>query len=189
MIIPVADVGGQYNHLISRCFQELSIESKLVPLSITIDELNDMEIDGFVMGGGPQRIDSEMDKLGNLPDIIKNLKKPMLGMCLSHQLMAVTFGGNAGPAKFPEYGPVKILVDENDDILKGFGKSFTTWETHNDEVLVLPRSFKILAHSEKCKIQAMKHAKLPIFGLQFHPEVDDKNGKMIFQNFIEICRK
>jgi GMP synthase (glutamine-hydrolysing) len=189
MIIPAADIGGQYNHMITRCLQELGVESELVPLSITVEELNDMGTDGFVMGGGPQRIGSEIDKLGNLPNLIKNLKIPMLGMCVSHQMIAVVFGGKAGPAKFPEYGPVEIFVDEENQILKSVEKTFTTWEAHNDEVLVLPENFKILAHSEKCNIQAMRHVKLPIFGLQFHPEVDDtKNGRMVFKNFIEICR-
>ncbi len=190
MIIPAANIGGQYNHMITRCLQELGVKSELVPLSITEKELNDMGASGFVMGGGPQRIGSEIKKLGNLPNVIKSLKIPMLGMCVSHQLMAIVFGGKAGPAKSPEYGPVKIFVDDADEILKGIDKTFNTWEAHNDEVLVLPENFNILAHSEKCKIQAMKHVKLPIFGLQFHPEVDDtKNGKKIFKNFIEICKE
>jgi GMP synthase (glutamine-hydrolysing) len=189
MLIPVPDIGGQYNHLITRCIQELGAESELVPLTITEQELIDMEADGLVMGGGPQRIGSEVHKLGNLPNLIKNMKIPMLGMCVSHQLMAIVFGGKSGPAKFPEYGPIKIFVDDEDELLKGFGKSFTTWETHNDEVLILPKCFKVLAHSEKCKVQAMRHIELPIFGVQFHPEVDEtEKGRMIFKNFIEICR-
>ena len=189
MLIPVADIGGQYNHMITRCFKELVVESGLVPLSITVEELTDMGADGFVMGGGPQRAGSEVDKLGNLPNLIKNLKIPMLGMCVSHQLMAIVFGGKAGPAELPEYGHIKIFIDDADEILKNIDKTFTTWEAHNDEVLILSKDFKILAHSEKCKIQAMRHVELPIFGLQFHPEVDyTKNGRMIFKNFIEICK-
>jgi GMP synthase (glutamine-hydrolysing) len=190
MLIPVPNIGGQYNHLITRVIHELGVESELVPLTITEEELNDMGADGLVMGGGPQRIGSEVDKLGNLPNLIKNMKIPMLGMCVSHQLMAIVFGGNSGPAKLPEYGPVKIFVDDEDDILKGFGKNFTTWEAHNDEVLILPKTFKVLAHSEKCKVQAMRHIKLPIFGIQFHPEVDEtENGIRIFKNFIQTCRE
>jgi GMP synthase (glutamine-hydrolysing) len=189
MLIPAADIGGQYNHMITRCLKELGVESGLVPLSITVEELTDMGTDGFVMGGGPQRAGSEVDKLGNLPNLIKNLKIPMLGMCVSHQLMAIVFGGKAGPAELPEYGPIKIFIDDADEILKNIDKTFVTWEAHNDEVIVLPKDFKILAHSEKCKIEAMRHVKLSVFGLQFHPEVDDtKNGRMIFKNFIEICK-
>ena len=190
MIIPVVDVTGQYNHLIVRSLQELGVKSELVTLSVTEKELNDMGASGLVMGGGPQRIGSEMEKLDNLSNLIKNLNIPMLGICVTHQLIADVFGGKAGPAKFPEYGPVKIFVDEEDQILKGFRKSFTAWETHNDEVLVLPENFKNLAHSEKCKVQVMRHVKLPIFGTQFHPEVvHTENGKIIFKNFIEICRE
>ncbi len=53
----------------------------------------------------------------------------------------------------------------------------------------LPKNFKILAHSEKCKIQVMRHINKPIFGMQFHPEVTHtENGNKIFKNFIEICK-
>jgi len=190
MFIPVVNVTGQYNHLITRALIDLGMKSELVSLSVTKKNLEKMNADGLVMGGGPQRIDVEKDKLSNLSSLIKELEIPMLGICLTHQLIAIIFGGRAGPAKYPEYGPVEVFIDEEDHILKGLGKSFKAWETHNDEVLVLPRNFKILAHSEKCKVQVMAHKNKPIFGVQFHPEVvHTENGNMIFKNFIELCEK
>lgn len=189
-MIPVADVGGQYNHLITRALIELGVESKLVPMSITAMQLEEMGADGFVTGGGPQRIGSEMEDMGNLPTVLKQLRIPILGICVTHQLLAAIFGGKAGPSKFPEYGPVKVFVEEEDEILKGFGSSFKAWVSHNDEVLVLPKNFKSLAHSEKCRVQAMRHINRPIFGVQFHPEVvHTEKGHLIFKNFAEICRK
>jgi len=190
MFIPVVDVGGQYNHLITRALIELGVKSELVPMSITTKDLREMKTDGLVMGGGPQRIGSEIEKLGNLPNTIKEAKIPMLGLCVTHQLMAVVFGGKAGQAKNPEYGPVKVYVDDEDEILKGLGNSFWAWETHNDEITALPEDFVILSHSEKCKIQTMRHKTKPIFGVQFHPEVvQTENGSLIFKNFAEICKK
>lgn len=188
MMIPVINVQGQYNHLIVRCLNELGAESKLISMSTSIEELEKMDADGMVMGGGPQRVDVEIKKFDNLSKLIKQLKIPMFGICVTHQLLAIVFGGKAGPAKFPEYGPVEIFVDDEDQLLKGFGKSFITLETHNDEVLKLPENFKILAHSEKCKVQVMMHIKKPIFGAQFHPEADTVNGNLIFKNFLEVCR-
>jgi len=190
LIIPVADVGGQYNHLITRALTELGVESKLVPMFVTAKQLEEMHVDGFVTGGGPQRIGSEMEDLGNLPTVLKQLRIPILGICVTHQLLAAVFGGKAGSSKFPEYGPVRVFVDEEDEILKGFGSSFTAWESHNDEVLILPKNFKNLAHSERCNVQAMRHINRPIFGVQFHPEVvHTEKGHLIFKNFVEICKR
>lgn len=189
MIIPVVNVQGQYNHLIVRCLNELGVESELIPMYIAYEDLEKMGIDGLAMGGGPQRIDFEIKKFENLSNNIKQLKVPILGICVTHQLLAMVFGGMAGPAKLPEYGPVEVYVDDEDQILKGFGESFIALETHNDEVIKLPENFKNLAHSEKCKVQVMRHISKPIFGTQFHPEVTQtENGNLIFKNFIEICR-
>ena len=148
-----------------------------------------MGADALVMGGGPQRIASELEKFDNLSRIIKEVKIPVLGICVTHQLIAIIFGGEAGPAKNPEYGPVRVYVDERDDILNGFGDGFIAWETHNDEVSKLPNHFKILAHSDRCKVQVMRHLDRPIFGVQFHPEViHTENGQLIFKNFLETCK-
>ena len=63
------------------------------------------------------------------------------------------------------------------------------WESHNDEVVIVPPGFKITAHSESCKVQAMENNKATRFGLQFHPEVDHSEyGQKIFSNFVQVCR-
>lgn len=190
MIIPVVNVRGQYNHLITRSLTDLDVESKLIPISITKMELDAMKADGIVMGGGPQRIGYEEAKLQDLSNLIKELEIPILGICVTHQLIASVFGGKAGPAEYPEYGPVEVFVDEENELFEGFDKSFKAWVTHNDEVIVLPKDFKVLAHSEKCKVQAMRHISKPIFGVQFHPEVvHTENGKLIFKNFVKVCKR
>jgi len=190
MRIPVVDVRGQYNHLIARALIDVDLETRLIPISITKEKLDQMNAKGLVMGGGPQRIGSEVTKFDKLSDVIREIEIPILGICVTHQLIAFVFGGKAGPAKSPEYGPVRVYVDEKDGIFKNFEDSFTAWETHNDEVLELPKDFKILAHSDKCKVQAMKHINRPIFGVQFHPEVvHTERGHLIFKNFVEICKE
>ncbi|VVC04027.1 GMP synthase [glutamine-hydrolyzing] subunit A [Candidatus Burarchaeum australiense] len=188
--IAVVKVGGQYNHLIMRSVIDAGEESELVPLSITLHELAERGFDGVVMGGGPQRIGSEQDKLGNLEDIIKNSKVPVLALCVAHQLIAPAFGGKAGPAKQPEFGAVDVFVDDEDELLAGMGPSFKTVQSHNDEIIILPKGFEVLAHSEKCKYQVIRHATRPLFGAQFHAEtMQGEKDEMIFRNFVEICRK
>ena len=81
---------------------------------------------------------------------------------------------------------VEIFVNE----VKEIPEKSTVWEFHNDEVVKLPKDFEKLGESENCKIQAMKHKSKPLFGLQFHPEVEHTEfGGKIFKNFVEICEK
>jgi GMP synthase (glutamine-hydrolysing) len=189
MFIPVIDVGGQYNHLIYRMLSELGVESALLPMSLTPDHLITIGIDGLVIGGGPQSLPRDLEKMGNAPAFIEQLKVPILGICVAHHLIAIKFGGRVGPAIYPEFGPVIVYVDYENDILKELTPSFIAWESHNDEIYQVPPVLEILAHSNKCKVQAMKHVKLPIYSVQFHPEVaQTRRGREIFTNFIEICR-
>jgi GMP synthase (glutamine-hydrolysing) len=63
------------------------------------------------------------------------------------------------------------------------------WESHNDEVLEMPPDFVSLAHSDNCTVQAMRHKTKPLFGVQFHPEIEHTdNGYEIFQAFVDVCQ-
>ncbi|MCX8172536.1 MAG: gamma-glutamyl-gamma-aminobutyrate hydrolase family protein, partial [Archaeoglobaceae archaeon] len=67
-------------------------------------------------------------------------------------------------------------------------KKLKVWASHMDEVKKLPENFELLARSEFCEVEAMKHRKLPIYGIQFHSEVaHTERGKEIYRNFISIC--
>ncbi|MFA5312508.1 MAG: gamma-glutamyl-gamma-aminobutyrate hydrolase family protein, partial [Methanomassiliicoccales archaeon] len=54
----------------------------------------------------------------------------------------------------------------------------------------LPDEFEILAHSENCRIEAIRHRTRPIYGLQFHPEVENtEHGYDIFKNFLKVVER
>jgi len=192
LIIPVVSLEGQYNHLISRMLYELKAESPLVPATITLNQIIEANIDGLVFGGGPQKVYEEFEKgkFNSLCEIIAKINIPCLCICAAHQLLALVYGGEVGPAVYPEFGPVEIEVIDENEILKGLKPSFIAWSSHNDEVKKLPNEFKLLAKSKKCLIQAVKHESKPIFGVQFHPEVyHTVNGKKIFENFLGIIKR
>ena len=63
------------------------------------------------------------------------------------------------------------------------------WESHCDEVKNLPNDFVRTATNEVSEIQAMQHTALPLFGVQFHPELfDDEHGhgRTILENFLKL---
>lgn len=191
--IPVVYVKGQYNHLIARRLQELGVDSHLMPPSTPLEKFEAMGADGLVMGGGPQSVrslDSLSYELRDASNLMTKIKLPMLCICVTHQLMATTFGGKTNLAKKPEFGPIEVSVSDEDTILEGLKPSFTAWESHNDEVVSAPPGFRVLASSDNCTVQAMKHEKMDVFGVQFHPEVyHTPKGVDVFKNFLKIIRE
>jgi GMP synthase (glutamine-hydrolysing) len=164
-----------------------------MPASTPLEKLETIGADALVMGGGPQSvrsIDTLTDELRDASNLMTKIKLPMLCICVTHQLMATTFGGTTNLAKKPEFGPVEVLVSDEDTILSGLKPSFTAWESHNDEIVTAPLEFKVLASSDNCAVQAMRHEKRDVFGVQFHPEVyHTQKGVDVFKNFLKIVRE
>jgi len=181
----VVDNGGQWTHREWRVLREIGCDAKIIANTTPIDEI---DADALVLSGGAPRIASESLKLGNCTDYLKSFHGPILGICVGHQIMALYYGGKAGPSEIPEFGLSKVRIVEVDDLFKGIPREFLAWESHNDEVKVA-NSFTVLALSENCKIQAMKHNEKPHYGVQFHPEVNNTEyGEEIFRNFLKTIK-
>jgi GMP synthase (glutamine-hydrolysing) len=104
--------------------------------------------------------------------------------------MARFFDGKVKPAENPEYGKVELEIVKKDNLFEDVPEKSIVWESHNDEVIELPKDFIHLASSKDCKIQAMKHNNRLFYGLQFHPEVEHTQyGEKIFKNFVKLCIK
>ena len=188
--IYIVDNGGQWTHREWRTLRDLEVDTKIVPNTISFTDLLKDNVDGLVLSGGAPRIGLESD-LGNCSEYLEKADFPILGICAGHQFMARFFGGKIEPSKVPEFGKIELtLLKEDDMLFEGVSKKSIVWESHNDEVTVSPKDFEILGESESCKIQAMHHKEKPLYGLQFHPEVEHTEyGEQIFKNFVKICKK
>lgn len=176
---------GQYNHRIHRTLHYLKIPSELVPNTTTLEEIEDKEPLGLILGGGPS-----VERSGNSTQYVKELDYPVLGICLGHQVMAQAYGGEIGSAGSESYAQIQIDILDEDDIFKGLGPQMEVWASHKDEVCQLPPEFNLLASSSICQIEAMKHQNKPLYGIQFHPEVyHTPEGPKVFENFHEICKE
>jgi GMP synthase (glutamine-hydrolysing) len=188
--IYVIDNGGQWTHREWRTLRDLDVETNIAPNTTPLKDLKKENIQGLVLSGGAPRIGLD-SKLGNCAEYLDNAEFPILGICAGHQFMARHFGGEVKPSEMPEFGQVELTLSTADDpLFKGVEKKSIVWESHNDEVTVLPKDFIILAASENCNIQAMRHKKKLFYGLQFHPEVEHTQfGELIFKNFIRLCEE
>lgn len=184
----VVDNGGQWTHREWRTLRDLDVETSIVPNTTLLKDVLKEKVQGLVLSGGAPRIGLD-GSLGNCAEYLEKASFPILGICAGHQFMGRFYGGDVKPSKIPEFGKVELtLVVEDDVLFEGVPKKSIVWESHNDEVTVLPKDFIKLGDSENCKIQAMKYKKKPFYGLQFHPEVEHTEyGEQIFKNFVALC--
>ena len=187
--IYVVDNGGQWTHREWRSLKYLDCATKIIPNTTSFKKIVDEKVDGLVLSGGAPRIGLS-DTLGNIDEYLEKASFPILGICAGHQYIARFFGGDAKPAETPEFGKVELEIIKDDGFFKGVPKKSVVWESHNDEVTKIPDTFELLASSEDCRVQAIKHKNKPFYGLQFHPEVENTEyGETMFKNFVEICKK
>jgi GMP synthase (glutamine-hydrolysing) len=191
-MILIIDNGSQYTHLIKRNCRELGFDAEMLynkaPYS-QVEELVKSGIARVVLSGGPNSVYSDPPNLSSMICAqVKDghIKQPLLGICYGHQMIAHTFGAKVAKGKSAEYGLGEIEIDSEDALFKGVPKKIRAWVSHFDEAKELPKGFSGLAHSESCAIEAMRHVELPVFSVQFHPEVwHTEHGEGILRNFLE----
>lgn len=201
--IIVITFGSQTAHLISRRVRELHVYSELVhstikeadgtkrPISLDdIKALGDrLNVRGVILSGGPDST-YEKDAPTMDPRILTELPAqgiPVLGICYGAQLIARLVGGKVEQAPEGEYGHATISIGAQGDLLKGLTPVENVWMSHGDSILELPNGYEVLARSERTPVQAFRHESLPIWGVQFHPEVTHtERGKEIMSNFVRL---
>ena len=185
MIVYVIDNGGQWTHREWRVLKYLGVDTKIVPNKAPFESIADA--DGIILSGGSPSVATDGERMGNNGEYLDRFEKPILGICAGMQFMATHFGGTTGPADVPEFGKVTLSVEEGASLFADLPREFTVWASHNDEVKTVPEGFKVVASSESCKNQAMEHTSRPLYGLQFHPEVENTEyGTQIFRNFLSV---
>ncbi len=105
---------------------------------------------------------------------VRDLQRPVLGLCLGHQLLADALGGTCGPLSPPEVGVVPIdltAAGRADPLFAGLPDTFPCVQWHGVRVAQLPDGAVNLASSAQCRIQAARFAPR-VWGLQGHLEAE-----------------
>ena len=188
MKIPVIDNGGQWTHREYRVLRDLGAESRIVP---NTTEFEALDADAVVLSGGALSLEGTDTPLGKVAEWIDRAQIPVLGICVGHDFLARHFGGVVARAPSPEFGRVRIEIDRPEHpMFAGLPSILHVWASHNDHVARLPPGWSGLAHSAACPFQAIAHPSRPIWGVQFHPEVEhSEGGPAVFQNFLNLVRR
>ncbi|MBC78824.1 MAG: glutamine-hydrolyzing GMP synthase [Chloroflexi bacterium] len=183
--IIIFDFGSQYTRLISRRLREKNVFCDLVSPNIDPDFFKDRNIKGFILSGGPNSVfDDDSPKI---PDWILKLNLPILGICYGMQLIAQQFKGKVEEAKAREYGNAVLKIKKDSKLFTKIPSTNKVWMSHSDKIIELPKNFTAIAETNNTFCAAFENNN--IYGVQFHPEVENTNlGDEILSNFaINIC--
>ncbi len=113
----------------------------------------------------------------------------MLGICYGLHLACEALGGKVNSAPAREFGRANVHVTSHADLFDGVPEAIEVWMSHGDQVSDGSGGFVTLAETQTCPVAAVRHEKLPVFGLQFHPEVTHTPlGSRVLANFLtKIC--
>ncbi|MDZ4993619.1 glutamine-hydrolyzing carbamoyl-phosphate synthase small subunit [Clostridium perfringens] len=178
--VAIIDFGIKQN--IIRTFVKRGCNVTVFPYDAKAEEVLEINPDLVFLSNGP----GDPEDMGDAVNEIKKIvgKKPIVGICLGHQLLALTLGGQTKKLKFGHRGcnhPVKDLINNRVHI---------TSQNHGYYVATLPENMEITHVSmNDGTVEGMKHKELPIFSVQFHPEAcpGPKDSEYIFDEFMKYA--
>jgi len=113
---------------------------------------------------------------------------PILGVCLGHQSIGAAFGGKIVRAQQLMHGKTSVMHTTREGVFADLPEAFTVNRYHSlaIERATCPDVLKVTAWTEDGEIMGVRHAELPIQGVQFHPEsILTEHGHAMLKNFLE----
>lgn len=169
-------LGKSGNELIVKRNDELTPE--------TMDEINP---DKILISPGPGKPEDSCSSL----DAIKHFgsNKPILGVCLGHQAIGISFGGRVVKAPILMHGKTSSINHDNRTIYNGVPQKFTATRYHSliiDRESV-PEELEISSYTDDGIIMGVRHRTFPVEGIQFHPEsILTLEGEKLINNWLRL---
>ena len=112
-------------------------------------------------------------------------RTPILGVCLGHQAIVTAFGGKVDFAPRVMHGKTSFVWHDGRALFSGLSNPFVATRYHSLAAETVPDVLEPCAWSEDDVIQGVRHKKLPIHGVQFHPEsILTVEGMAMLKNFL-----
>jgi anthranilate synthase component 2 len=115
---------------------------------------------------------------------------PILGVCLGHQAIGDAFGGQVVRAPVPVHGKLSTINHQGKGVFRGINAPFLATRYHSlvVERMTLPRDLTVTADTDDGLIMGLAHTRLPVHGVQFHPEsIASEHGHLLLKNFLDIA--
>ncbi len=175
-------------------YQLIAGVNRLAPVVIKNNEFSWRELsrysfDNIVISPGPGRPDRAAD-FGVCSDVIRNANVPILGVCLGHQGICLSQGGEIDYAATVMHGRISRVHHEATGLFEGIRSPFDVVRYHSLLVSQVPEDMEVTAYTDDQIVMALAHKYRPLWGLQFHPEsICTEFGEQILKNFRDLSVK
>ena len=153
---------------------------------ISVDEIAELRPEKIVISPGP----CTPKEAGISCAVIRRFsaKIPTLGVCLGHQAIGAAFGGEIVRAPAIMHGKLSEVAHDSQTIFRSIKNPFKAMRYHSLVIdrQSLPADLIVSAQTADGVIMAVRHKKMPVEGVQFHPEsILAEEGKKVLQNFLD----
>ena len=155
---------------------------------ISLDEIRALKPERILVSPGP----CSPRESGLSNEVIRTFADegiPILGVCLGHQCIGHAFGAEVVVNYRMMHGKTSPIKHNGKDLFEGMPNPFPATRYHSLVIKrdTMPDVLEITAETDEGEIMGVKHKKLPIWGVQFHPEsILTENGRTILKNFLKL---
>ncbi|MEO6247189.1 MAG: aminodeoxychorismate/anthranilate synthase component II [Sphingomicrobium sp.] len=155
--------------------------------AIKVEDVLADEIDGIIVSPGPGRPEQAGCSVAVAGACIA-AGKPLLGVCLGHQAIALACGGSVERVA-PIHGKAGPVRHDDSGLFAGLPSPFVATRYHSLAVCVLPDTLVANAWSEDGMVMGLRHRQAPVHGVQFHPEsIASESGGTLIAAFVDMVR-
>jgi anthranilate synthase component 2 len=169
MKLLMIDNYDSFTYNLVHLFEELGAEVVTVRNdAITVDDAAALAPDRLVVSPGPGR----PADAGVSIEVIRRLGEttPTLGVCLGHQAIVEAYGGTVGQARALLHGKASVVTHDGRGVYEGLPDELEVGRYHSLAATAVPDELTVTAQTADGEVMGVRHARLPIEGVQFHPE-------------------
>ena len=176
------DVGMKYNQI--RCFTSRGVELKVVPWDYDFTASSEEPYDGLFLSNGPGDPTTVQTTIDRVARAMQKGDRPIFGICLGHQLLALAAGARTSKMKYGNRGHNIPCTDALS------GRCYITSQNHGFQVdaATLPSRWKeLFRNANDGSNEGIYCEDKPFFSVQFHPESTPgpRDTEFLFDVFVQ----